>query len=468
MKEITRFAPSPTGYLHIGGARTALFNYLLAKKSKGKFILRVEDTDYNRNNIEATKEIIKGMNWVGMTPDVGPIYQSQRIDGHKRYIKKLLEEGKAYYCDCNEKHLKELRDQARKEKRTFHYSKTCLNKNKNQGAVRLKVPENRIIEWKDTVKGKITINTSELDDFVIARSDGTPIYHFAVVCDDYEMGVTTVLRGDDHVYNTPKQILIYEALGWTLPKFGHVPLVYGSDKTKMSKRHGATSVIDYKNMGYLPDALVNYLARLSWSHGNQELFTREELFKKFDANKINTSPPVFDFKKLDWINQEHMKSTDPKIVLNHVWEHLPTHLDNSKKEIALNLLPSIIKRCKKTTDVAKLLLPILEGPKYKKFDIETLPDNATHILERIISHSSIRSGILEKDSNMITIGLKDVMNSFNLKPKVFYPIFNLAIYGAPIAPDTINICINLGREEVSRRINTFITQIRGDTYANSK
>jgi len=294
----TRFAPSPTGYLHVGGARTALFNYLFAKKFGGTFLLRIEDTDPERSKPEYSEQILISMKWLGLDWDEGPYHQSERMHIYQQYTQKLLEEGKAYRCFCTPEELEEMREQQRQQGLPTRYDGRCsrltqeeIEERLNKGmpfAVRLKVPQDRrIIAWDDMVKGHIEINSSELDDFILVRSDGTPTYNFAVVIDDHTMGVTHVLRGEDHIPNTPKQILIYEALGWGTPEFGHVPMILGKDKTKLSKRHGAVGVEAYRDEGFLPEALFNFLALLGASYDpDREVYTKQELIELFDPKRL--------------------------------------------------------------------------------------------------------------------------------------------------------------------------------------
>lgn len=270
-----RFAPSPTGYLHVGGARTALFNWLLARKQGGTFILRIEDTDVARSTQESVDAILQGMEWLGLDWDEGPFYQSERFPVYREFVERLLAEGKAYRCYCTPEELEARREQAMKEGRKPKYDGTCRELDAQDAdrpfVVRFRAPHEGVTAFDDLIKGRIAFNNEELDDLIIQRSDGTPTYNFVVVIDDATMGITTVIRGDDHINNTPRQILLYEALGYPVPRFAHVPMILGADKTRLSKRHGATSVMAYRDMGFLPEAMVNYLVRLGWSHGDEEI-----------------------------------------------------------------------------------------------------------------------------------------------------------------------------------------------------
>jgi glutamyl-tRNA synthetase len=305
-----RFAPSPTGHLHIGGARTALFNWLFARHDHGTFILRIEDTDTTRSTEEYIEAIIQGMNWLGLDWDEGPFRQTGRFDLYRSYVDRLLAEGKAYRCYCTPEELEQRREQAMAEGRSPKYDGRCRDMAEapegKPYAVRFRMPAEGVTVIDDMIKGHIEFDNSQLEDMVILRSDGTPTYNFVVVVDDIEMKVTHVIRGDDHVNNTPKQLHIYRAFGWEPPTFAHLPMILGADKARLSKRHGATSVMAYKEMGYLPEALVNYLVRLGWSHGDQEVFSREELISYFSFGNVGSSAAVFNPEKLLWLNSQYM------------------------------------------------------------------------------------------------------------------------------------------------------------------
>ncbi len=323
-----RFAPSPTGHLHIGGARTALFNYLYAKHNKGTFILRIEDTDRTRSTEEYIDAIIEGMKWLDLDWDEGPYRQTDRFDVYRRYTEKLLNEGKAYYCYCLPEELEQRRQEALVQGKSPKYDGRCRNlqdpiPGKNP-AVRFRMPQEGETAVNDLIKGKTVFDNAYLDDLIIMRSDGTPTYNFTVVVDDVDMNITHVIRGDDHLNNTPKQIHIYNALGYEVPLFAHLPMILGADKTRLSKRHGAVSVMAYKEMGYLPDALVNYLVRLGWSYGDQEIFTRDELIQYFSFDKVGKSAAVFNPEKLLWLNSQYI-------------------INSSAEELAEMVVPFLIK-----------------------------------------------------------------------------------------------------------------------------
>jgi glutamyl-tRNA synthetase len=321
MPDRVRFAPSPTGYLHIGGARTALFNWLWARKSGGAFILRIEDTDQSRSSQESEQAIIDSLKWLGLDWDEGPIvggphapyFQMQRLSTYQKHAEALIAKGKAYRCDCSKETLDKLREQAAREKRGFKYPGTCREKKLPKGTpgavVRFRMPDSGETTFEDLVKGPITTQHKELQDEVILRADGVPLYNFGAVVDDIEMKITMVARGDDHVVNTPRQILMYQALDYPVPVFAHLPMILGADKQRLSKRHGAVSVLQYRDEGYLPGALINYLARLGWSHGDQEIFTIKELIEKFDWEHVGATAGVFNPQKLEWLNQQWIKIT---------------------------------------------------------------------------------------------------------------------------------------------------------------
>jgi glutamyl-tRNA synthetase len=322
MTVVTRFAPSPTGLLHVGGARTALFCWLYARRMGGRFILRVEDTDRERSTEEAVRVILEGMAWLGLDADEGPYYQTERFDRYRAVIAEMLKAGSAYHCYCTKEELDALREQqiARKEKP--RYAGICRERTTPrpgvEPVVRFRNPQSGTTVVEDVVHGPVTFQNVELDDLIIARSDGTPTYNFCVVVDDMDMGVTHVIRGDDHLNNTPRQMNMLRALGVTPPAYAHVPMILGPDGAKLSKRHGAVSVLQYEEEGYLPDALLNYLVRLGWSHGDQEVFTREEMIAAFDIHDVNKAASAFNPEKLLWLNQQHMVRSRPTALVPHL------------------------------------------------------------------------------------------------------------------------------------------------------
>ena len=310
-----RFAPSPTGYLHIGGVRTALFNWLFARHHQGTFILRIEDTDQGRSTEEAIQAILEGMKWVGLDWDEGPFRQTERMDLYRQHATQLFEQGKAYWCVCTADELEARRKEALAKGQSQKYDGRCrakgVAKPGGEAALRFKAPQDGETVIDDLVKGRVVFDNTMLDDLIILRSNGYPTYNFSVVVDDALMGITHVIRGDDHLTNTPRQIPMFQALGLAVPKFGHLPMILGSDKARLSKRHGATSVLAYRDMGYLPEAVINYLVRLGWSHGDQEIFTRQELIEQFDFKHVQSSAAVFNPEKMLWVNEQYLMHGEP-------------------------------------------------------------------------------------------------------------------------------------------------------------
>ncbi len=311
-----RFAPSPTGFLHIGGARTALFNWLYAKNRGGTFVLRIEDTDRSRSTDEYIDAINEGMQWLGLDSDEGPFRQTDRFEIYKKYVDTLMNEGKAYHCYCSPEELEERRKEAMSQGKPLKYNGKCRSlKEPVPGVnpvVRFKMPREGQTVVDDLIKGTVSFENEQLDDLIIQRSDGTPTYNLTVVVDDVDMEITHIIRGDDHLNNTPKQLQLYKAFGYDVPKFAHLPMILGSDKARLSKRHGATSVTAYYDMGYLPEALVNYLVRLGWSYGDQEVFTKDELIQYFSFENVGKAAAVFNPEKLLWLNQQYIINTPPE------------------------------------------------------------------------------------------------------------------------------------------------------------
>jgi glutamyl-tRNA synthetase len=309
---VTRFAPSPTGYLHIGGARTALFNWLFARHHRGQFILRIEDTDRSRSTEANIGSIVEALEWLGLDWDEGPptvgYRQTERLEIYAEHAARLLRAGRAYFCDCSPEQLDRARDEAQARGETFRYSGRCRERGLTAGALRLRIPEVGTTVVDDLIHGSVAFDHQQLDDWILTRTDGTPTYNFCVVVDDVTMRITHVIRGNDHLSNTPKQILCYDALGYAVPAFAHVSMILGADRSRLSKRHGATSVQAFRDTGILPDAMVNYLARLGWSYGDQEIFSRDELVALFDVKDVGASGAVFDLTKLEWLSQHYVKS----------------------------------------------------------------------------------------------------------------------------------------------------------------
>jgi len=321
----TRFAPSPTGYLHVGGARTALFSWLYARKHGGKFVLRIEDTDLERSTAESVNAILEGMTWLGLEYDEGPFYQTQRFDRYNAVIDELLAKGLAYRCNCSRERLDQLRESAMQRKEKPRYDGHCRERQVSPSephVIRFRNPDTGVVVVDDLIRGRVSFNNEELDDLILRRTDGSPTYNLTVVVDDMDMQITHVIRGDDHLNNTPKQINILRAIGADLPQYGHVPMILGDDGARLSKRHGAVSVMQYREDGYLPEALLNYLVRLGWSHGDQEIFSIDEMIELFDIDAVNKAASSFNTEKLLWLNQHYIKSDDPKRIAHLLSPHM--------------------------------------------------------------------------------------------------------------------------------------------------
>lgn len=358
----TRFAPSPTGYLHVGGARTALYSWLFAKNQGGEFVLRIEDTDLERNSQEAVDAILEGMQWMGMEWDEGPYYQSKRFDRYNEMVDKLLAEDKAYKCYASKELLDEIRaeQEANKEMARYdanHPKVVAANEAAQEGdacVIRFRNPKEGSVVFDDQIRGRIEISNSQLDDLIIRRTDGAPTYNFVVVVDDWDMGITHVVRGEDHINNTPRQINIYEALGAPVPTFAHCAMILGDDGAKLSKRHGAVSVMQYRDEGYLPNALNNYLVRLGWSHGDQEIFSQEEMIEFFSLNAISKSASAFNTEKLLWLNNHYIKTSEPEYVAKYLQWHLDAQkIDTTNGPAITEVIKLVGERCNTLIELAE-------------------------------------------------------------------------------------------------------------------
>lgn len=458
-----RFAPSPTGYLHIGGARTALFNWLLARKLGGKFILRIEDTDVARSTQESVDAILEGMKWLGLDWDEGPFYQSDNFSLYGEFVRKLLASGQAYRCYCTPEELEEKREQAMREGRKPKYDGTCRNRAGEESgkpcAIRFRAPQEGVTAFHDLIKGEISFNNEELDDLIIQRSDGTPTYNFVVVIDDATMGVTTVIRGDDHVNNTPRQILLYEALGYPVPRFAHVPMILGSDKTRLSKRHGATSVIAYRDMGYLPEAMINYLVRLGWSHGDDEIFSREELIEKFTIEAVGKSAGVFNPDKLLWLNHHYIKSGDP--------ERLATLLLPFLNERGVDPAtgPSLSAVVKTLQERSHTLIEMADGAAfYFRSDFDYDPEAASKFLRPEVA--PLYEALIAKLAPLERFSHDDIERAFKefcteqgIKMGQIGPPVRVALCGGTTSPSIYEVAEVLGQNEVRKRIERAIAFI---------
>ncbi len=456
---ITRFPPSPTGYLHIGGARTALFNWLYARKTRGKFILRIEDTDAARSTKESTDAILESLEWFGINWDEGPYFQTERYDIYNEYIEKLINSGAAYYCSCTSDEVNTMREEAKAKGLKPMYNGKCREKNLEKAdnrVVRLKTPDTGVTIVKDIVKGDTAFQNSEIDDFIIQRSDGSAMYNLAVVIDDITMGVNTIIRGDDHLINTPKQMLIYEALGSEMPVFGHVPMVLGSDKARLSKRHGAMSVGEYKNMGFLPDAMINYLVRLGWSHGDQEFFKRDELIEKFDLEHLGRSASMFDTNKLLSLNSKHIQDTTPEKLADHLLFHLNNiGIEAKNDEFTQGVIETLQPRSKTLVDMAQA------AQFYYKDEIEYDEKAARKFLTSDIADMLQKAALYIEDikdytQNELENIFKQIMEETDLKfGKMAQPL-RVAITGTTTSPGIFEMLLALGKKKTVQRIKAAI------------
>jgi glutamyl-tRNA synthetase len=481
-----RFAPSPTGMLHIGGARTALFNWLYARHCNGTFVLRIEDTDQVRSTEEAVNVILNGMEWLGLDWDegpgkegeYGPYYQMQRLSIYQKYAEQLIKDKKAYYCYCSREELAESRKRQIREGKNPKYDRHCLNlteeekrKYEEEGrkpVIRLKIPPKKIV-FNDLLRGKVTFEGEILSDFVIMKSDGIPTYNYAVAIDDALMNISHVMRGDDHISNTPKQILIYEALGFDIPKFAHIPMIMGADHAKLSKRHGAASVMEYKKMGYIPEAVVNYIAHLGWSPGDErEIFSKEELIKEFALDKISKHAAIFSMNKLDWFNNEYLK----KMSVNSLTKMLIPFLEEAnyiKKEEVLSL---------KKNDYLKKVVNLLQG-RFRNFsqfiaytdyffleEVNIEPKTFDSVLNKE-GVTDILNKLKEKLSTLkcweeegIENAVREIASSLQIKAgKIIHPT-RVALTGKKIGPGLFELMLVLGQDKTVKRLGKAVEKIR--------
>ncbi len=484
MKIITRFAPSPTGFLHIGSARTALFNYLFAKNNGGEFLLRIEDTDQKRSTDAAVKAIIDGLSWLGLKHDGKIILQSNNLERHKKVALELLEKEQAYYCYTPAEELVEIRTAAEKRGEVFRFKSEWRNKSQSQSSsvkpvIRIKAPIEGVTAIKDLVQGEVRVANSELDDLVMLRSDDTPTYMLAVVVDDHDMNISHIIRGDDHLTNAFRQKIIYQAMGWNIPEFAHIPLIHGSDGAKMSKRHGATSVMEYQEMGYLPETLRNYLLRLGWSHGNEEIISDENAIKWFGLESVGKSPARFDFAKLDNLNKHYIKEKTEEELFKLIKPSLSTPSSRRKSgsisgssvdpdlrlDEALESDYKIIRALKFIKERAVKINDLVEASQIYVDDFTKNLDEKD--LEIIKSKSDLLSElkeVLSQIENWNHDGIKEALNNFalakNLKIKDFGPTLRIALtFSSASAGGVFDVVEILGKEEISKRINFVLSSV---------
>ena len=462
-----RFAPSPTGFLHIGGARTALFNRLYAKHNNGRFILRIEDTDRTRSTDEYIDAILEGMKWLGLDCDEGPFRQTDRFDVYREYVQKLLNEGKAYYCYCSPEELEARRKEAMTQGRALKYNGKCRNMKEPvpgvEPVVRFKMPQEGSTHVDDLIKGPVSFENEQLDDLIIQRSDGTPTYNLTVVVDDVDMGITHVIRGDDHLNNTPRQIQLYNAFGYKIPKFAHLPMILGSDKARLSKRHGATSVMAYYDMGYLPDALINYLVRLGWSYGDQEVFTRDELVEYFSFENVGKAASIFNPEKLLWLNSQYIINSPSETLAGLVMPFLVKDGTVSEgEEIDKKWLSRAVDTLKERS---KTLVELAASLRY-------------YIAEDVVFDEKAKRKFLNEKSRPLLVELKEglasmddfseaqieglfkaIVEKHEIKlGKLAQPV-RVALTGGTQSPGIFEVLDVMGKEKVIRRLEKAVEAI---------
>ncbi len=453
----TRFAPSPTGYLHIGGARTALYSWLHARKHGGRFVLRIEDTDRERSTEASVNAILEGMTWLGLEYDEGPFYQSQRFDRYKEVIQQLLDKGLAYRCYCSREELDTMREEAMAKKEKPRYNGRCrMRSDAPEGiepVIRFKNPTEGAVVIEDLIKGRVVIQNSELDDLIIARSDGTPTYNLTVVVDDWDMGVSHVIRGDDHLNNTPRQINLLRALGVEPPIYAHAPMILGDDGKRLSKRHGAVSVMQYREDGILPEALLNYLVRLGWSHGDQEVFSMDEMIELFDITDVNSAASMFDREKLLWLNQQYIIKAEPDYIAHHLSIHL------GKLGIDPSEGPDILEVVKAQQERAQTLVEMAEISRFIYQDFEAFDEKSAKKNLRPVAQEPLKKmrDALTAQTDWSVEALhktvETVSEALELKMgKVAQPL-RVAVVGRAASPG-IDVTLHLvGKEACLRRID---------------
>ncbi len=459
----TRFAPSPTGYLHIGGARTALFSWLHARKHGGRFILRIEDTDLERSTVESVNAILEGMTWLGLEYDEGPFFQTHRMERYREVIWQLLDSGHAYYCYCTKEELDALRAEQMARKEKPRYDGRCRARTEPrpgvEPVVRFRNPTEGQVVVDDLIRGRVVFDNRELDDLIIARSDGTPTYNLTVVVDDLDMNITHVIRGDDHLNNTPRQINILRALGAEPPVYAHVPMILGEDGKRLSKRHGAVSVMQYREDGYLPEALLNYLVRLGWSHGDQEIFSLDEMLALFDIKDVNTSASTFNPSKLLWLNQQYIMRSPPE----HVAHHLSYHL--GQRGVDPDQGPDLVEVVRAQQERAKTLVEMADNSlffyrDFEEYDPKAARKNLTPETAPVLEALRARlAGVEPWAREALHQAVLAVAEAAGLKlGKVAQPL-RVAVSGGPVSPP-IDVTLELlGRERTLARIDRALAHI---------
>lgn len=486
MEEIrVRFAPSPTGYLHIGGARTALFNYFFAKKNNGKFILRIEDTDRERLKEDSVSQIISSMKWLGMDWDegpekegeYGPYYQSERTELYRKEAYRLVEEGKAYYCFCTEEDIEREREEQKEKRLPFRYSGKCstltkeeIEKSLREGkpyVIRIKIPREGTTEVEDLIRGKVVFQNDQLDDYIIMKSNGMPTYNFACVIDDYSMKISHVIRAEEHLSNTPKQVLIYEALGYKVPQFAHLSMILAPDRSKLSKRHGATSVEEFRDKGYLKEAIVNYLTLLGWAPGeNEEIFTMEDTTQKFSLDKVSKTAAIYDIDKLTWMNGYYLRELDLDYITR---ESVPYFIqrglvDENEAEEKYEYIKKVVGAVR---EKVKLLPEIAEASEYFFKDVEEYDTKGVEkrfkkngVVELLEKGKIALANCTSFDIETVEKSYRDLIDELGIKGGDIIHPTRLALSGKTVGPGLFDIISILGKEKCIERINKAIDYIK--------
>ena len=457
-----RFAPSPTGVLHIGSVRTALFNWLFARHNKGKFLLRIEDTDKLRSTKENTDSIFEILRWLNIDWDEEPVIQSSRLQRHIDVANDLIKQGKAYYCYCTPEELAAKKEAALKAGKSYKYDGTCRNRTDAvegiSPVIRLKAENTGKTTVNDMVQGEVTIDNSQLDDLVLVRSDGTPTYMLSVVVDDHDMGITHVIRGDDHLTNTFRQIQIYNACNWEIPSFGHIPLIYGPDGAKLSKRHGAVSAKDYQELGYLPEAISNYLLRLGWSHGNEEIISREKAIEWFNFDSVGKSPSRFDMAKLQNLNMHYIKERDNQSLLEYLLPFFDFELTNQQKNNILKGLDSLKSRAKTILDLKDSAQVYISAPSnFEESCSKYASEKHINLLGKVIDIIENMPQLEEKE---LCSKVKELSVKEDIKLVEIAQAIRGALCGKLISPSVFEIIEILGKDESIKRINNFISHFK--------
>lgn len=460
----TRFAPSPTGFLHVGGVRTALFSWLYAKRHQGQFVLRIEDTDRERSTQESVQAILEGMSWLGMDYDEGPFYQTERYERYNEVAEQLLNEGKAYRCECSKERLETLREGQLLAKEKPRYDGHCRDKNliisDKPYVIRFRNPEQGTVSFVDEVYGEIHIDNGELDDLILVRSDGHPTYNFAVVIDDLDMQITHVIRGDDHINNTPRQINLFKALNAPIPIFAHLPMILGDDGKRLSKRHGAVSVLQFKELGVLPHALLNYLVRLGWSHGDQEIFSVKEMISCFDLRNVSRGVSSFNYDKLYWLNQHYQKSDSPESVAQALGWHF------EQKGVDLNSGPSLADLVKVQAERCKSLVELCEISLYFYSDTVDYDEDAVKkhlrpvVLDPLVALHTRLQQVESWSANAIQACINDTCVQFDINMgKIAQPL-RVAVTGSSMSPSIDATLMLLGKERTIHRLEIALEKIK--------